>query len=445
MIRRWLCLLGLIPGMAMSQSFDKLVDQFFDEYYFAYSPTSGTSAGFHQYDTKLEDYSRAGVDRSVAELRKQQRAFEAIDVSKLNAVQKSDRELVLSRIHADLFSLLEIRGWETNPDTYSSGITNSVFVIMSRKFAPPDVRLRSVIARENLMPAVFAAARANLKNPPRIYTEIALEQLPGIRSFFEKDVPQAFLDVKDKPLLEEFQRSNKAVIGEIGKYEKFLKDDLLARSKGDFRIGAEKYRKKLLYDEMIDMPIEELLKQGYEDLRRNQQAFRDAAKRLSPEKSPETVLKDLEKDHPPAGELLNSFRQVLSGLREYIEKKHIVTIPSPVPPRLEETPPFMRALTFASMDTPGPFEKVATEAFFNVTLPEKSWTTAQVEEHMAAFNRAVIMSTAIHEAYPGHYVQFLWLQRAPSKARKLLGCSSNAEGWAHYAEQMMLDEGFGAR
>jgi uncharacterized protein (DUF885 family) len=104
----------------------------------------------------------------------------------------------------------------------------------------------------------------------------------------------------------------------------------------------------------------------------------------------------------------------------------------------------MRALTTASMDTPGPYEKVAKEAFFNVTLPEKNWTKEHIQEHLEGFNRGVIASTSIHKTYPGHYVQFLWVQSAPSKIRKLLGANSNAEGWAHYCEQMMIDEGYGS-
>src|SRR5262249_41459743 len=127
----------------------------------------------------------------------------------------------------------------------------------------------------------------------------------------------------------------------------------------------------------------------------------------------------------------------------FVETKHIVTIPSRVPPIVEETPPFMRALTTASMDTPGPYERVAKEAFFNVTLPEGSWSKPQTEEYLEGFNRGTIVSTAVHEVYPGHYTQFLWIKDAPTKVRKLVGCSSNAEGWAHYSEQMMLDEGYG--
>src|SRR5204863_9409694 len=112
-------------------------------------------------------------------------------------------------------------------------------------------------------------------------------------------------------------------------------------------------------------------------------------------------------------------------------------------PIVEETPPFLRALTTASMDTPGPYEKIAKEAFFNVTLPEPAWKKAQIEEYLTGFNRGTIISTAVHEVYPGHYTQFLWIANAPSKVRKLIGCSANAEGWAHYSEQMMLDEGYG--
>ena len=111
-------------------------------------------------------------------------------------------------------------------------------------------------------------------------------------------------------------------------------------------------------------------------------------------------------------------------------------------PVLEETPPFMRATTSASMDPPGPFETHSTKAYFNVTLPEKGWTAEHVAEHMAEFNVGTIVSTSIHEAYPGHYVQFLWQDQFPSRIRKLLGASTNIEGWAHYCEQMMLDEGF---
>ncbi len=412
------------------------IDEFFDAYYFRFSPTAGTSAGFHQYDTRLEDYSKNGVQQQIAAARHFESEFS-------KQPKSDDRDMILSRIRADLLSLESIRPWQNDPDVYSGGITNSVFTIMSRNFASQEDRLRSVIARERSIPQVFDAARANLQNPPRIYTEIALEQLPGIVSFFQKDVPAAFNKVTDKKELADFNRSNQAVIDALNRYQTFLKNDLLPRSKGSFPIGAENYRKKLLFEEMVDTPIDELLKIGFANLRDNQASFRRVASQVDAKRTPADILHQLEQDHPAPTNLLQTFRDTLGGLRDFIAQHNIVDIPSPVLPILEETPPFMRALTFASMDTPGPYEKVAKEAFFNVTLPEPAWSPQKVEEHMASFNRGTIISTAIHEAYPGHYVQFLWVQQAPSKVRKLLGANSNAEGWAHYCEQMMLDQGYG--
>ncbi len=225
-------------------------------------------------------------------------------------------------------------------------------------------------------------------------------------------------------------------------YEKYLKTDVLPKSNGDFRLGAENYAKKLAYEEMVDIPLDRLLKIGYDDLHANQERFKAASAKIDPKKTPQEVLIDLEKDHPAPDKLLDAFREECIKLRDFINARKIITIPSPVLPILEETPPFERALTFASMDTPGPFETVAKEAYFNVTLPEKGWKQDRIEDFMRGFNRGTILSTATHEAYPGHYVQFLWMQHVNSRVRKLLGASSNAEGWAHYCEQMILDEGF---
>lgn len=431
----------MMQASLSAQTLDDLANRYFDEAYFKFRPTDGTAAGFHQYDTQLEDYSKAGIDARIQALRR----FEPLVTSykPKNQEEQANRELILSDIHATLLDLEQIRYWEKNPDRYSSGITNSVFVIMSRTFAPPEVRLKSVIAREREMPAVFNAARANLKNPPKIFTEVALEQLPGIVSFFEHDVPLAFQKVTDKQLLADFHKSNSGVIAALRQYETFLKTDLLPRSKGDFRLGTDLYRKKLAYEEMVDLPLDKLLEIGYQNLHANQQAFKETAAKIDPKKTPQQILDEASHDYPPPTRLLQTFRDTLGGLVDFINAHHIITIPSPVRPILEETPPFMRALTMASMDTPGPYESVAKEAFFNVTLPEPNWSKKQVEEHMEGFNRGTIISTAIHEAYPGHYVQFLWIQTLKSKVRKLLGANTNIEGWAHYCEQMMIDEGYG--
>jgi hypothetical protein len=194
---------------------------------------------------------------------------------------------------------------------------------------------------------------------------------------------------------------------------------------------------------MVDIPLDKLLEIAWADLHKNQQHFNEIAKELEPNKDPRAVLEELGADHPAPDQLLNSFRATFDSLIGFIRDHHIVTIPSDIRPIVEETPPFMRATTFASMDTPGPFEQHATEAYFNVTLPDPGMTPQEVEGFMHSFNRGTIISTAVHEAYPGHYVQFLWVPSAPSRVRKLLGANTNVEGWAHYCEQMMLDAGYG--
>jgi uncharacterized protein (DUF885 family) len=194
---------------------------------------------------------------------------------------------------------------------------------------------------------------------------------------------------------------------------------------------------------MVDLPLDKLLEIGWADMRKNQAHFIEIAKELEPDKDTRAVLEELGANHPAPDHLLDAFRATFDGLVSFIRAHHIVTIPSDVRPIVEETPPFMRAITTASMDTPGPFETHATEAYFNVTLPDPTMTPAEVEGYMHGFNVGTVISTAVHEAYPGHYIQFLWLPQAPSRIRKLLGANTDVEGWAHYCEQMMLDEGYG--
>ncbi|HEY3627954.1 MAG TPA: DUF885 domain-containing protein [Terracidiphilus sp.] len=428
---------------AIQQQFQHVSDEYFDKLYFPNQPTIGTLTGYHQYDTQLEDYSHKKVDAWVADLVFFERRFETIPAAGLDETTRGDREMVLANIRTTLLTLETIRPWEKNPDMYSGGISNGAFSLMERKFAPPNERLRSLIAREKLMPSRLEQARVNLKNPPNISTQIAIEQLPGIISFFEKEVPSAFVEAKDPALNAEFKQTNAAVIAALKSYQDWLKTDLLPKSNGEFRIGAETFSKKLQYDEMVDIPLDKLLEIGFADLHKNQQHFKQVARELEPGKEARAVLEELGSDHPAPDQLLNAFRSTFDNLIAFIQSHHIVTIPSDVRPIVEETPPFMRATTFASMDTPGPFEKHATEAYFNVTLPEKTMTPKEVDGYMHSFNKGTIISTAVHEAYPGHYVQFLWVPQAPSRVRKLLGANTNVEGWAHYCEQMMLDAGYG--
>lgn len=422
--------------------FEALVDKYFD-FYFPLRPTEATQAGFHQYDQKLEDYSAAGQEALIRGLKDYLARFFEVDRSKLPADTAADLDWIVSSIHSQLLELETIQMWRKDPDSYTSGVTNSVFLIMKRNFAPPEERLLSIIERERQIPKALEAARQNLQNPPKIYTEIALQQLPDETDFFRTDVPEAFSSVQDRTMLGEFKASNQAVIDAFESYQKFLKDSVLPHANGDFRLGAENYRKKLLYDEMVDIPLDRLLAIGYADLHRNQQALKAVAAQIDPHHSVQEVVGGLQNQHPPADQLLKAFSDTLGGIHKFIEEKKIITLPPGPTPVVEDTPPFMRATTEASMDTPGPYETKDRKAMFNVTTPDPKWTPERTEEWMKTFNNSVIPGTAIHEVYPGHYVQFLWISQLHSKVRKLIACGSNAEGWAHYSEQMVLDEGYG--
>jgi uncharacterized protein (DUF885 family) len=425
-----------------AQTFDLYTTQYFDDF-FKFNPTAGTAAGFHQYDTQLEDYSAAGQQRQADMLKSWQKKLATIDPRALDAEPAADYQILLNSIAAQLLQLEVIRPWEKNPDTYASGPTGSIFSIMERPYAPVNTRLRAATEREKLIPQVLLDARKNLKNPPKIYTEIALEQIDGTTAFFATDVPSAFADADDPAAKADFTQANAAVIAALKSYAAWMKSDLLPRSNGDFRYGADAFSKALSYDEMVDTPLDRLLAIGLADLHKNQAEFARVARLIDPSRTPQQELAELALIHPAPDKLLQAFHDKFTSEIAFIKSHHIITLPSDVEPVLEETPPFMRATTQASMDAPGPFETHSTKAYFNVTLPEKDWSPERVSDFMAAFNAGTIVSTSVHEAYPGHYVQFLFEPQFPSKIRKLIGANTNVEGWAHYCEQMMLDEGYG--
>jgi uncharacterized protein (DUF885 family) len=414
------------------------------EYTYKQNPSHATSLGIHKYDDAIPDYSAAAVTAEAEAVTSFRSRLDGIDADTLTSDNQLDLEETKHALDGMLLQDQVIRRWAKDPDSYSSGITNDAYVIISRNFAPPEQRLRSLTSRLKLMPNALAEARDNLDNPPRIYTQIAIDQLDGNRDFFAHDVPAAFAEVKDKALLADFTTANAAVIAALADYKTWLQNDLLPRSTGSFAYGADTYQKVLAADEMIATPLADLLNIAEGDLKRNQQAFTDTAHAIDPGKAPLDVLADVQKDYPPPSELLAVTQSNLDSIAQFVHDKQIVDIPPAPPARVVETPPFLRATTSASMDIPGPFEKVATEAYFNMTLPDPAWPKAEQDGFMAQWYRPAISNVSVHEVWPGHYVQFLYAKDYPSDIRKVFSAASNFEGWAHYCEQMMLDEGLHA-
>lgn len=422
------------------KSFSELADKYF-EFGFSHNPDAATVLGIHKYDALAPDYSASAIKEEIDALKSFRKQFESLKTDDFSAQTKIDQRLILGDINSRLLTLEQLKFTERDPDMYSSDSSSMIYNLMTRDFAPLTERLKLVIEREKKIPVILQAGKANLKNPPKIYTEVALEQLPGIIDFFKTSVPEAFKSVSDQNLQTEFKKANDDVIAQLKDYQDFLKNEVLPRSNGSFAFGSDVYSKKLLYDEGVSTSIDQLLADGDAELKRLQKDFIETAKQIDPSKSPQDVFTAISSDHPEPQKLISSVSGVLSMLKNYCTDKNIVTVPKEDDLHVGETPPFMRALSFASMDSPGPFENKAKEAYYYVTLPEPNWSAERTEEHMRSFCKYDLLNTSVHEAFPGHYVQGLWNRTAPSKTTKIIGCNSNIEGWAHYTEQMMVEQG----
>jgi uncharacterized protein (DUF885 family) len=425
---------------AQSAAFSKLADEFWDAQ-LAFDPSFATDKGIHRYDDRLQDMSQPSVAAWVAKLHDWDKRLAAIDARALTPAEAIDLATVRQQIRSSLVFWTVTRPWRRRPRVYLEEAINGVYLIVKRDFAPLGDRLESVVAREEQIPALLATARKNLDDVPRISVELALEELPGNIDFLRHDVGKAFEGAGPAAVVRLVAATDKATRA-LAEFGDWMKKDLLPRSKPDFAIGKDAFVQKLAADEDITEPLDQVLARGEAELKRLREEFVATAKKIDPTKSAQEVQASLGADHGKAATLLADVQARLAGLRKFLVDKGIVTIPSPVMPRVQESPPFMRAFTLASMDTPGPYETKATEAYYNVTLPDPKWTAAEAESYLrGGFSRTIIEMVSIHEAFPGHYVQFLWMPKMPSRTRKMYACSSNAEGWAHYAEQMMIDEG----
>jgi uncharacterized protein (DUF885 family) len=429
---------------SVDATFTRFVDEFF-EADARYAPTGAVGNGFHAYDAQIEDRSRARIEQRIAELHGFLDRISKLDRGALGFDNAIDAQAIESQIKSELLSLETLRLWERNPMGYAGIPGGAVDALMKRDFAPKRDRLRAMVARLRGVPAIYAAARANVTDPPKELTEGALQMAKGTSGFFSGPVATWARDAAagDAALFAEFEAANGAAVAASRAFVDWLQRDLLPRSNGSYALGEARYLEKLRYDEMVELPLAELLAKGEANLKKDRDAFVATAKLIDAKKSAAQVISILGNDHPTAEDLVPSVRRSVEAARQFVLDKDLVTIPSEVRPRIEETPPYARGTGFASMDTPGPFETRATEAFYYIEPVEPDWDAKHKGEHLRLFNPPVVSLINVHEAFPGHYVQFLYSPRFPTKTRKLLGAGTNAEGWAHYTEQMMVDQGFG--
>ena len=412
--------------------------------YLAAHPLQGTALGLHEYDGKISDYSRLALDAELSRLRRFDDRLAKFDGGKLSQRQSIDLRILQAAVKRELFEMQDMSVFERNPMIYARA--GDVNVYIKRNFAPLEDRVRSLVAVESQVPNILIAARTNLEEKlPKPFVELAIQIAKGSADFLKKDLVAAVSGLKDEQLRVAFQAANRKAANALNDYAAWLEREKLPKATLEFALGEEKFRRFLAQTELVDLAPQKILDIGMAQLTAEQEIFAEAAKKIDPNKHAIELFKQVQSEHPAPDKLVPDVAKDLDNIRKYVVTHRLVGIPSEIKAKVKETPQYFRATSFASMDTPGPFEKRATEAYYYVTPTEEDWPPQEKEEWLTAFNYYTSDIVSIHEVYPGHYVQFLHLNASPaSRVEKIFGSYAFTEGWAHYCEKMMIDEGFGA-
>jgi len=423
--------------------YTKIADRYFAAS-FAANPPNATFTGVHTYDSQLGSYSAADYARQIALDKRYLKELNALDATSLSPDVGLDRAMLVNSLHDDLLFNESMRVWQHKPDNYVNVASGAVFSLISRTFAPPAIRMRSVIARENLIPAMFAQARANLTTCDKETAELAVDDALGTVALFEKTVPQAFAGQGDTATRAALRRSTRTAAEATKAFAMFVKTKFAAHPVGSYAIGSANYSARLKYEESIDMPLDRYLAVGVAALAKTHAQMVATAKLIDPKSSVESVVANVAKVHPTAAALIPAAQADLVKLRAFLIAQHIIDLPTDANIKVTLTPEFMRQTTVASMDAPGPLETVATQAYYNVTPVDPRDTKANQELYLQTFNDFERPIVSAHEVYPGHYTNYIIDKHLPfSLTKKMLSATSFVEGWAHYDEQMLVDEGWG--
>jgi uncharacterized protein (DUF885 family) len=447
--------LPLMPGCSSGPDenvrFVGLADRYLDAI-LARNPVWATSLGEHRYDALWPDLTPAGIADLVACHRAYLDSLAAVDRERLDEANAVDYAILHEQIEAALFRLEELREHTWNPLLYNPG--DGIYGLVAREFAPLAERLRSVKGRLEGLPDLLAAARANLEHPPRIFTETAIEQNQGVISLV-LDGLQPHLD-RAPQLRDELLAARSAAIAALEDYGRWLEDELLPRSDGDFRLGAELWRKKLRYALASDLEPAEILERAEADLAATRAEMRRVAEPLYREYFPQDdgpkgeddqtvigrVLDRIADDHPSDSTIVEQAASDLARLTEFVRDQNLVGVPDE-PLALIVMPEHQRGVWIAYCDAPGPLEKHG-KTFYAIAPTPSDWDASRKASFYREYNDAMLQVLTIHEAMPGHYLQIAHANafEAPTPVRAVFASGTFVEGWATYAEQLMVDAGW---
>jgi uncharacterized protein (DUF885 family) len=438
-----------VPGAAQGDTplgdirLNALAASYFAEHW-RIDPIAATSAGVHDYDDKLGSYDADGYAERIDLARKTLASLAAIDPATLGAEASYDQQIFQSRLQSTVLSLATMETWKHQPVSYSDDASNAALDLLSRDFAPLGVRVRALVARERQMPSMLQDATANITSVDAVTAGIARRDIAGAIEFFTTVVPAGVAPLRDAALQTQFAASNAAVVAALHAYLTALEAGPFAHPSGTFAVGASRFEEMLRYQELTPIPLALYESVGESALANTKAAFIATAAKIDATKSPQEVMQTLSASHPAAGDLLRKATGDLAALRAFVVAHHILTLPADDDVSVAATPEFERSTTFASLSAPGPLEQHATHAFYYVTPVDPSWSADRQAQHLAFYNDYAFPLVSAHEVMPGHYANFILDRHEKlSMIRELLRSPSFSEGWAHYVEQMVVDEGWG--
>jgi uncharacterized protein (DUF885 family) len=417
-----------------------LADEFLDEY-FTFYPTEASMLGLHDYDGRIVDMREEAIQERINRLQYYRTLLKQIDTSTLDRLARFDYDLMYWKIEAELWQWTEEREYTYNPMVYASNVIVDDYV--KRDYAPLNVRAIVLTQHLRQVTEAMAVARHNLnRSLARVLVEESLTVFEGLVKFIRQDISDMFSVLDDQAILHELWAARDDAVAALDGFCIYMRDDLLPAAHDNFALGAERFSGMLRYKELVDMPLEQLLEIGETNLAYNQARLLAVADEIDPHRTVREQLQEIGRDHPAVESLLDETRTILDDLRAFLREHDLLTLPTDAHCLVEETPPYAR-WAFAMLDSAGPFEQGETRSFYYITLPEPEWTEQDKESWLTKFSYATLINTSIHEAYPGHYIHFERMRHAPSRLSRTFAVYTHYESWAHYVEQMMLDQGYG--
>ncbi len=430
-----------------SDSFSVFVDEYLDGFARRH-PSIAAGNGIHDHDALLDDFSAEAVEREITELKAARARLRAFAPEHLTPDERVDQRILDGIIDGWLLEQETLQNWRRNPMLYAAALSEGVHNLRAMEYAPAATRMRRAISKLESVPQLLSAARTNIANPPRIFAERGASMMRGASGMLEHDLPLAFVSEAGTPLMDSLVDAAAAARPLIDAYAEWLENDVIPMASGDFTIGAENIARRYRSEDMIDLPLSELLEIGEREMARTQEEFREAAAQLDPNRDPQLVWRDVRRDHPRRGDLVAATQRVVDSLTAFVIRRGLAAVPEGERVIVAPAQPF--DLGFASMHASPPLEATPVKSFFYITDANAEWPPEQQEAWLERYNYATLANTAVHEAMPGHWLHSVYMRRTPGKVRRIWIClnpfpqpSSGQDGWAHYTEQLMVDEGFG--